>query len=127
MTRNGNQRQRSAEPAKPTLTAEYRLRAKDGSYRWILARGQALWDEAGRPARLVGSHKDVTERRMEEDLEAARELKKRMPQVPLILFTMHAGVMNQDEAEKAGFDAIISKTEGLQSLIDKVQALLEPV
>jgi CheY-like chemotaxis protein len=50
-----------------------------------------------------------------------------MPQVPLILFTMHAAATSQNEAAAAGFDAIISKTEGLQTLIDKVQTLLEPV
>jgi DNA-binding NarL/FixJ family response regulator len=60
-------------------------------------------------------------------LEAARELRQRMPQVPLILFTMHAAATSQNEAAAAGFDAIISKTEGLQTLIDKVQTLLEPV
>jgi DNA-binding NarL/FixJ family response regulator len=59
-------------------------------------------------------------------LAAARELRQRMPQVPLILFTMHAAATSQNEAA-AGFDAIISKTEGLQTLIDKVQTLLEPV
>lgn len=62
-----------------------------------------------------------------DGLEAARELKKRMPQVPLILFTMHAAVASGNSAAAAGFDAIISKTEGLQSLIEKVHALLEPV
>jgi DNA-binding NarL/FixJ family response regulator len=59
-------------------------------------------------------------------LEAARELKQRLPQVPLILFTMHAGATNTVEAAKAGLDAVISKTEGLQTLIDTVHALLEP-
>jgi DNA-binding NarL/FixJ family response regulator len=59
-------------------------------------------------------------------LEAARELKQRMPQVPLILFTMHALATDPDEAADAGFDAVISKTQGLQSLIDTVQTLLEP-
>jgi DNA-binding NarL/FixJ family response regulator len=62
-----------------------------------------------------------------DGLEAARELKKRMPQVPLILFTMHAAITSGNAATAAGFDAIISKTEGLQSLIEKVHALLEPV
>jgi two-component system, NarL family, response regulator NreC len=62
-----------------------------------------------------------------DGLEAARELKQRMPEVPLILFTMHAAVTNPHEVAAAGFDAIISKTEGLQTLIDKVQTLLEPV
>ncbi len=43
--------------------AEYRLQHRDGSWRWILARTQAVWDRNGRAVRVVGSHSDITERK----------------------------------------------------------------
>jgi PAS domain S-box-containing protein len=43
---------------------EFRLRAADGSYRWILCRGQVVSaDRRGRALRAVGTHIDLTERK----------------------------------------------------------------
>ena len=47
----------------PAVAVEYRLRHKDGSYRWITAHAVVVRDEQGRASRLVGSHGDITDRR----------------------------------------------------------------
>ncbi|MGB8702034.1 MAG: PAS domain S-box protein [Thermosynechococcaceae cyanobacterium] len=50
----------------PRYTAEYRLQCRDGTYKWFLARGQALWDENGRPIRAIGSLADISDRKQAE-------------------------------------------------------------
>jgi diguanylate cyclase (GGDEF)-like protein/PAS domain S-box-containing protein len=51
----------------PYYVCEYRMRCRDGSYRWVLARGQAVWDEQGKPLRMAGSHTDITDRKRAEE------------------------------------------------------------
>lgn len=51
----------------PLYSTEYRLRCQDGSYKWILARGQAQWDESGQPVRMLGSHQDISDRKQAEE------------------------------------------------------------
>lgn len=46
----------------------YRMRGKDGQWRWILGRGKAVArDETGRALRLVGSHVDISEAKQVEE------------------------------------------------------------
>lgn len=46
---------------------EFRLKHKDGTYRWIWSHAVALFDEQGQVAKIVGSHIDVTERKCIEE------------------------------------------------------------
>ncbi len=58
---------------------EYRLRAKDGKYRWFRSRGQSYRDEDGKATRMSGSIQDITERkRAETELQKANHALRRL-------------------------------------------------
>ena len=59
-----------------TAPVEYRIRCKDGSYKWLLTQGKIVGRRGDTiPTRMVGTHTDLTERRRAE--EALREAEQR--------------------------------------------------
>ena len=47
---------------------EFRLRCKDDSYKWVLSRGKVVnCDPYGKPLRMIGTHKDISERKRAEN------------------------------------------------------------
>jgi len=46
----------------PPFDRDYRLRCRDGRYRWFHGRGRVLHDDQGRPQHFAGAITDITER-----------------------------------------------------------------
>lgn len=52
---------------------EFRMRHKDGSWRWIYSRAEAIRDSNGKPISMLGCHIDVTQqRKKDEELKASK-------------------------------------------------------
>jgi PAS domain S-box-containing protein len=57
---------RSSVAARCEFELDYRLRRRDGAYRWVLNRGVPRYGESGEFAGFIGSAIDVTDRRRQE-------------------------------------------------------------
>ncbi|WP_395716169.1 PAS domain S-box protein [Prosthecobacter sp.] len=52
-------------------TVEFRMRCKDGSWKWVRSRGKVIERNAtGMPLRMTGTHVDITKRKAAEEREA---------------------------------------------------------
>ena len=58
-------------------------------------------------------------------LDAARVLRRIMPAVPLILCSLHTNDVLEKEASAAGVNAVVSKAQNMQVLVNKARELLE--
>ncbi|WP_422126664.1 putative bifunctional diguanylate cyclase/phosphodiesterase [Thioalkalivibrio sulfidiphilus] len=61
--------QRLVDGEVQSFTHEHRKRCKDGSWKWVQARGMvAARDENGAPTRLIGTYIDISERKRAEEI-----------------------------------------------------------
>src|SRR5262249_29889100 len=68
----------AAFEARVSFTLEYRLRRKDGTYRWVLYNGDPRLAADGRFVGYIGSCIDITDRRsVEEKLRESEEMLRR--------------------------------------------------
>jgi DNA-binding NarL/FixJ family response regulator len=61
-----------------------------------------------------------------DGLEAARELKRLFPQIPLMMLTCYHSSAAEREALASGVTAVFSKPDGMQNLIWHARAVLKP-
>ncbi|HEX6502341.1 MAG TPA: response regulator transcription factor [Terriglobales bacterium] len=59
-----------------------------------------------------------------DGLEAARELKRLFPHVPLMMLTCYHSSAAEKEARASGVTAVFSKPDGMQNLIWQARAVL---
>lgn len=57
----------------PVFELEFRLRHKDGLYRWIHTRGGLLRDQNNRPFRMLGINLDITDYKKQKELRERRD------------------------------------------------------
>ncbi|HKK93731.1 MAG TPA: PAS domain-containing protein [Longimicrobiales bacterium] len=87
----------------------FRMRHKDGSWRWIIAHGAVTRDDDGTAVRMQGSHLDVTERRK---LQARVEESQRLDAIG----TLAAGIAHD-------FNNLLTAISGNLSLFSHIQGL----
>ncbi|GAB4517939.1 MAG: hypothetical protein Tsb0010_02120 [Parvularculaceae bacterium] len=109
----------------------FRLKRRDGQYRWFNSRGQALWNEDGKAVRMAGSINDIDDLvRSQEAAEQANRLKSEfLANMSHEIRTPMNGVMGMcqllartklDEKQKKYANSILLSAKNLLTIINDV-------
>ncbi len=99
----------------PNYEVEFRMRHKNDSWRWILARGSLIDGPNGKPIRMIGIHLDITERK-----EAEESLREREEQLRLVNEAANIGTYFADyENDCVRYSPELCAMLGVESGIDR--------
>jgi PAS domain S-box-containing protein len=112
----------------PLYSHEHRMRCKDGSWRWVLARGVVIRrDPEGRPLRVVGTHSDITEKRQMAEIKsrlvsmASHEFRTPLATIRVAadLLATHRGKMDEAAIQRA-LETILGTTDYMTGIVADV-------
>lgn len=85
--------------------SEFRLRDKDGHYRWVLSRGMIMErDDKGNPVRMIGTHTDITARKLAEEKYKVLFYKNPLPMWIYDQGTLRFLEVNEAALRQYGYD-----------------------
>ena len=58
-------------------------------------------------------------------IEAASQLKNKVPDIPVVIYTMLEDVLGKSLAATLGVRAVVSKADGLTKLLANIESILE--
>jgi|JFJP01.1.fsa_nt_gi diguanylate cyclase (GGDEF)-like protein/PAS domain S-box-containing protein len=84
---------------------DFRLRHRDGSYRWIQSNAQLICDDAGTPIKIVGTHIDISDRKQAESAlqqseQRFRNLFESTPKISVQGYNKHRQVIYWNDASQ---------------------------
>lgn len=91
-------------------SSEYRIVRSDGSIRDVQNQGEYIFDEEGRPQKLICAIQDITERkRAEEDLRNSEEKYRNLVEISMVGIIIHRDFkpvfVNQSYAKMFGYES----------------------
>ncbi|OOZ75253.1 hypothetical protein BOW49_00505 [Solemya velum gill symbiont] len=84
-------RQYMREGGDSSYTADFRMRTKSGDWKWVAARGKIVARDAqGNPVRIIGTHTDISDRKLAEE----------QMRIAVSAFESQQGMMITDEQKR---------------------------
>lgn len=113
---------RFMEGSEPVYRSTFRMRHKDGGYRWILSRGVGLSDDFSAVKSMIGTHADITRQKQDEedlrqlnaDLETFTYITSHDLRAPLVNLKGFSHELELSVAEVAGAVAPYEKRFGAE-------------
>jgi diguanylate cyclase (GGDEF)-like protein/PAS domain S-box-containing protein len=106
---------------------EHRMLHKDGTYRWVVTRGIAVWDKESIPHRMAGSQSDITDRKVAEQRllhDAFHDALTSLPNRALFMDRLGIAVERAKRHDKYAFAVLFMDLDRFKDVNDSLGHLM---